>query len=63
MCAHFNEGSLAQFGWSVENKGLLSYVVSFELVGSGEYAYVICLKCIVFQRVVLCEMSPLLHTR
>ena len=28
-----------------------------------EYASIICLKCIVFQRVVLCEKSPLLHTR
>ena len=30
ICALFNEGNLAQFGWSAENKKLGSYVVSFE---------------------------------
>ena len=30
ICALFNEGNLAQFGWSAENKKFGSYVVSFE---------------------------------
>ena len=30
ICAHFNEGNLALFGRSAENKELWSYVVKFE---------------------------------
>ena len=30
ICAHFNEGKLAQVGWSPKNKELWNYVASFE---------------------------------
>ena len=30
ICAHFNEGNLAQFGRMPKNKALWSYVVKFE---------------------------------
>ena len=32
------------------------------VINTCEYVYIPCLKCTVFQRVGLCEMSPLLHT-